>query len=367
MKISFKLPIEKDIIIFDKECSDEIADNIFEENYKYTILDTRSYLIYLNPIFIIRYIYLLIKNLNFKEKITRQLFHIYFLNILGYIKPKVVITYIDNNSIYLWLIQNYKKCDFIAIQNGIRQNFENSTYKNICKHDHFYCFGNYDIKKHTDLGCIIDKGYSVGSFRAGLLLSNSKFSKKKYDLCIISSDGRRDPNIIKEIGIKNIAINNRKIDSVLKKYIIENNLKLVVALSTNNKNEKEYYRSVFGQDVMLIERSKPLSTYETINQSRVSVSFMSSMILEAIGLGNKALSIHFNDTNLYFDYPNEIKYLYKDYTLFNKYMNDLLEMTDLEYLNKIKLVKEYVMSNDSKNPPHRIIRKHIENIIGKRK
>ena len=363
MKISFKLPIEKDIIVFDKECSDEIVENVFKENYKYSILDNRSYLIYLNPLFIMRYIYLLIKNLNFKVKITRQLFYIYFLNILEHIKPKVVITYIDNNNIYLWLAQNYKKCDFIAIQNGVRQNFENSTYKDICKHDHFYCFGNYDIKKHTDLGCTINKGYSVGSLRAGLLLSNSKLNKKKYDLCIISSDGRRDPNIIKEIGIKNIAINNRKIDSVLKKYIIENNLKLVIALSTNSKSEKEYYRSIFGQDVVLRERSKPLSTYETINQSRVSVSFMSSLILEAIGLGNKALSIHFNNTDLYFDYPNEIKYLYKDYTLFNKYMNDLLGMTEREYSNKIKTIKEYVMNNDALNPPHQIIKNHIDSII----
>ena len=111
MKFSFKLPVEKDIIIFDKECSDQIIEKVFKENYQYSILDNRP-LIYLNLLFIIRYIYLLIRNLNFKEKITRQLFHIYFLNIVGYIKPKVVITYIDNNSIYSWLTKNYNDCEF---------------------------------------------------------------------------------------------------------------------------------------------------------------------------------------------------------------------------------------------------------------
>jgi surface carbohydrate biosynthesis protein len=366
LKISFKLPIEKDIIIFDKECSDEIADNVLKEGYKYTILDTRSYLIYLNPLFIIRYIYLLIKNLNFKEKITRQLFHIYFLNIVGYINPRIVITYIDNNSVYLWLAQNYNDCEFIAIQNGIRQNYNQIELSN-WNHQHFYCFGDYDIKKHSDLGCTIDKGYSVGSFRAGLLLSNSKFSKKKYDICIISSDGRRNPNSIEESLVRNVAINNRKIDSIIKQYVVQNNLKLAIALSTDTDYEKKYYKSFFGENIELIERRHSLSTYETIGMSNISISFMSTLVLEAIALGNKGISIHCEDTDFYFDYPNEIKYLYKDYALFNKYMNDLLEMTDLEYVNKIKIVKEYVMNNDSKNPPHRIIRKHIENIIGKRK
>ena len=365
------MPIEKDIIIFEKQCSDEIIENVFKENYTYSILDNTSYLIYLNPFFIIRYIYLLIKNLNFKEKITRQLFHIYFLNIVGYINPKIVITYIDDNSIYSWLTQNYNDCEFIAIQNGIRGNFDQSSLSKF-KHQHFYCFGDYDIKKHSDLGCTIDKGYSVGSFRVGLFLSNNKVSKKKYDICIISSNGRCDPNSINpnnryESLDRVSGFGNRKVDGIIKKYVGENNLKLAIALSTDADYEKKYFKSLFGDNIELIERRHSLSTYETISMSNISISYMSTMVLEAIGLGNKGISIHCEDTDLYFDYPNEIKYLYKDYTSFNKYMNDLLEMTDLEYVNKIKIVKEYVMNNDSKNPPHRIIRKHIENIIGKRK
>ena len=370
MKISFKLPPEKDIIIFENQCCDEIIENVFEENYKYSILDNHSFLIYLNPLFIIKYIYLLIKNLNFKEKITRQLFHIYFLNIVGYINPKIVITYIDDNSIYSWLTQNYNDCEFIAIQNGIREKYHQNSISKL-NHHHFYCFGDYDIKKHSDLGCTIDKGYPVGSFRVGLSLSNSKVSKKKYDICIISWNGRRDPNSIDPNSIDGtfarvLGFGNRKIDSIIKKYIGENNLKLVIALSTNTDYEKKYFKSLFGENIELIERRHSLSTYETVCMSNISISFASTMILEAIALGNKGISIQFEDPDFCFDYPKEIKYLYKDYTAFNKYMNDLLEMTDLEYQNKIKITKEYIMNNDSKNPPHRIISKHIENIIGER-
>lgn len=371
MKFSFKLPVEKDIIVFEQQCSDEIIENVFKENYKYSILDNYSFLIYLNPLFIIKYIYLLIKNLNFKEKITRQLFHIYFLNIVGYINPKVVITYLDNNSIYSWLTKNYNDCEFIAIQNGSRQKCD-QIYLNNRNHHHYYCFGDYDIKKQSDLGCTIGKGYPVGSFRAGLLLSNSKFSNKnkKYDICIISTTGRRHPDNIKESiyghSIIN-AINNRKIDNLVKKYVVENNLKLSIALSTDTDYEKKYFRSLFGENIELIEHRHSLSTYEAICMSNISIGFMSTMILEAIGLENKGISIHFEDTDLYFDYPKEIKYLYKDYPSFNKYMNNLLEMTDHEYADKMKVIKKYVMNNDPKNPPHSIIRKHIENIIEERK
>ncbi len=362
MKITFRLPLQRDIIIFDRECSNEIVENLFKDNYKYFILDNHPRLIYLNPLFIIQFIYLLIKRLNFREKIKRQVFHIYILNIVRYIKPKLIITFIDNNSIYSWLTQNHNECEFIAIQNGLRQRCDSAELSTL-NHQHFYCFGDYDIKKHSEFGCTIDKGYPVGSFRAGLVLSNHEFVKKKYDICIISSDGRQNPNAIKKTNDRIAAINNRKIDKIIKKYISDNNLQLVVALSTDNNYEKNYYKSVFGENVDMKERRDSLSTYETIRMSNVSVSFMSTMILETIALGNKGVSIHFEDTNLYFDYPETVRYLYKDYALFSKYMNELLQMTDSEYTKEIKNTRKDVMNNDSNNPPHKIIKKHIENII----
>ena len=291
------------------------------------------------------------------------MYHIYYQNIINYIKPKGVITYIVNNSIYLWLSQKYKKCEFIAIQNGLRQNFENYNYKDICKHQHFYCFGMYDVKKHKTLGCSIKYSYPVGSFRAGLINNDQSHIKKEYDICIISSDGRRDPKIIKEKGIQEIAHNNRRIDQLLKKYIKDHKLSLVIALSTNNINEKEYFNNLFGHEVSLMPRTNELSTYHTVNKSKLSISFMSTMILETIALGSKAISIHFDNSDIYFDYPKEIKYLYKDYNSFCKYMNRLLSMSQEEYIEKIEITKELVMNNDINNPPHQLIKKHVQDIV----
>ncbi len=349
--------------MLDKECSNEIIDSLLKPDIKFSVLDTRKYTIYINPIFIVTYICLLIKYLNLKEKITRQLFHIYYLNIVRIINPKIIITYIDNNSIYLWLSQKHKDCEFIAIQNGLRQKFENYDYNKICKHQHFYCFGEYDVKKHESLGCRIKHSYPVGSYRVGLYQKKKLLIDKEYDLCIISSDGRRNPDIIQEKGIQNIAINNRKIDQLIYKYINENNLRLVIALSTGSVDEKNYYREIFGGAVKLIDRSNEYSTYNTVSMSNISVSFMSTMILETIALGNKAISIHFEDTDLYFDYPKEVKYLYHDYNSFKNHMDKLLKMTDQEYLEYIKASKDLIMNNNIDHPPHLMIKKHLNNII----
>ncbi len=336
---------------------------MFSDKKQYSIVDSRDYTLYLNPLFIIKYIYLLLININLKEKLTKQIFHIYYLAILEYIKPKVVITYIDNNSIYLWLAKNYKKSNFIAIQNGIRQKFGNSDYKNICEHDHFYCFGQYDIQKHFELGCKINNAYPVGSYRAGLMPVKDEKIVKKYDICIISSDGRREPNLIKEKGIRDIAFSNRKIDKLLHRYISLKNLNIVIALSTNTKEENNYYRNLFGNGIKMIGKTNSLSTYNLVNDCKLSISFMSTMLLETIGLGNKAISIHFDDTDLYFDYPKEIKYVYRDFKSFSKYMDTLLNMSDSDYENKIKNIKKYIMNNDKMNPPHMIIKRHINRII----
>ena len=353
--------------MLDKECSNEIIDPLLQPEIQFSVLDTRKYIIYINPIFLVKYIYLLVKYLNLKEKITRQLFHIYYLNIVKIINPKAIITYIDNNSIYLWLSQKYNDCEFIAIQNGLRQKFENHEYKKICKHQHFYCFGEYDIEKHKSLGCMIKHSYPVGSYRVGLFQKKKSSINKEYDICIISSDGRRNPSTIQEKGIYDIAINNRKIDQLIYKYINENNLTLAIALSTNTINEKRYYKEIFGEEVTLIERSNEYSTYNTVSMSNISVSFMSTMILETIALGNKAISIHFEDTDLYFDYPKEIKYLYHDYNSFENYMNKLLEMSNQEYLQYIRTSKESAMNNNTDNPPHIMIKKHLNNIINNTK
>ena len=186
---------------------------------------------------------------------------------------------------------------------------------------------------------------------------------KKYDICIISSDGRREPNLIKEKGIRDIAFSNRKIDKLLHRYISLKNLNIVIALSTNTKEENNYYRNLFGNGIKMIGKTNSLSTYNLVNDCKLSISFMSTMLLETIGLGNKAISIHFDDTDLYFDYPKEIKYVYRDFKSFSKYMDTLLNMSDSDYENKIKNIKKYIMNNDKMNPPHMIIKRHINRII----
>jgi len=277
-------------------------------------------------------------------------------------RPKVVLTYIDNNSIYHWLCKNFTTPKYIAIQNGIRQSLGNKRYKNFY-HDQFFCYGMYDVKKHEDLGCSFNNVYPVGSMRVGLL-DNNKYEKNiLHDICLISSDGRRDPDIITDHNIRKIALENRKIDLLIKRYCEEQSIRLIIALSPGTDHEKEYFRSIFGSDIKFSENTDPLSTYRLLRNCNLAVSFMSTMLVEALSLDCKALAIHFNKEVKFFDYPKDIIHQFIDYDHFSKSMTKLLDMSPDAYNQEIEKTKTYVMNNNQELPPHIVIKDHINNII----
>ena len=284
------------------------------------------------------------------------------MTMLQFIKPIIVLTYIDNNSIYHWLCRNYKNSKFIAVQNGIRQVLGNERYKKY-RHDIFYCYGEYDIEKHKQLGCSCNEAHPIGSLRAGLIRNESDINIKKYDICLISSDGRRDPDLIKDQNIRKIALENRKIDLLIKKYYEENNIKLIIALSPGTNHEKEYFRGLFGNDIEFSEIINPLSSYQLLQECNLAVSFMSTMLIEALALNCKSMAIHFQTKTDFFDYPNEIIHIYNDYGSFSKSLSILLNMDNALYQKSIAEIKNNIINNNPKNPPHNIIKNHISRIL----
>tara|TARA_Y100001970_G_C14208077_1_gene845259 strand:- start:1756 stop:2361 length:606 start_codon:yes stop_codon:yes gene_type:complete len=196
------------------------------------------------------------------------------------------------------------------------------------------------------------------------LLDNNKYEKNiLHDICLISSDGRRDPDIITDHNIRKIALENRKIDLLIKRYCEEQSIRLIVALSPGTDHEKEYFRSIFGSDIKFSENTDPLSTYRLLRNCNLAVSFMSTMLVEALSLDCKALAIHFNKEIKFFDYPKDIIHQFIDYDHFSKSMTKLLDMSPDAYNQEIEKTKTYVMNNNQELPPHIVIKDHINNII----
>ena len=117
-KISFSLP-NYELLIFDGTSLNDLKKHLLK-NEKYFILENRYENIkeiYLSPKII--YIFLLNFILNYKNLLIQD---IYLITIIQIIKPKVVLTFIDNSIQFSKLskINKNKNIKFIALQNGSR-------------------------------------------------------------------------------------------------------------------------------------------------------------------------------------------------------------------------------------------------------
>ena len=127
-KFKFKLPYQKDILIFDDQGSEEILKYVIEENYEYYIYDTKEINIYLN----IYFLFIFFKNILDKEieaSFIKKLYIIYIKSEIELINPKLIITYNDDNAIYHYIIPFLDNIKCMALQNGLRERFIRNRIK----------------------------------------------------------------------------------------------------------------------------------------------------------------------------------------------------------------------------------------------
>ena len=119
-KIIFKKPKQRNIIIFDQEGSGELK-NILKNKEFFLLANRPQHIkkIYLFP----ELIYLFLKNYTYNLTLT------YWVSLIETIKPKIVITFIDNSFQFsnVAKILN-KKIKFIAIQNAFRLDVLENQY-----------------------------------------------------------------------------------------------------------------------------------------------------------------------------------------------------------------------------------------------
>ena len=368
MIFKFFLPEKSDIIIFDEAGCDMIMNNIINKSHSHQIVKSRINCIYINPKFIIIFIINLFKFIFSSSNLFSTIYKVYLLTIIKIIKAKVIITFSDNNLIYHWLITAYPNICYIAIQNGIRQKFEVDITKKltdvVVNHEHYYCFGQYDIDKHNDMGFTIKHPHACGSLRLGLFDQLKVSSVKKYDICLLSNYKKKH-RVRKSSITKEIFENNRLLDMNLAKFIKKNDKKLIIALRTIEEEERFYFQKVFGKDALMTTgKTQSFSSYKASIDSEITVAFQSTLLLEMLALDCKILHIDFTNNVDLFDYDVPIKYVFSNYSLFELKLKKLLTMNSLDYTKTISSFKKYIMNQNNSNPPHRLIKKHINNVLG---
>jgi len=363
-KFSFNSPKENDLVIFDNVSENELKKLIV--NYKTFILRARSEhvnLIYLSPKILLRIFINIFKG---------NLWTVYLVSLIEIIKPKIVVTFIDNSLKFYDVARLLDhKIKFIAIQNAARYDLKESltlyNLKKISKDinkkiyiPEFLCFGDYEKDLYKEVGGTVKKFSPIGSVRLANFLSyikDKKNNSEKYksDICLISTTAT---GADKKFGDNSIESGIGNVSKYTVKFCKKHNKKLIFAIkrdmninSAGYKIEMEFHKKYLKEDFEFAEKhilyrdAKNYSSYQAMFNSKVTVSAHSTILREKMCLGGKVLSCNFTNSNMY-DFPiNGICFLKKcTFEEFESRLLEILKISNEDYFSKINNKSSYVMA-----------------------
>lgn len=293
----------------------------------------------------------------------------YLVALLEVIKPKIVITYTDNDFKFSEIAKILKnKIKFIAVQNAYRADileynflYKKKINKNFLKKfyiPNFLCHGNFDIDIYKKFKIKVDSFYKVGSLRFSNFL-DYHYEKKKinnfYDICLISDTTyeRNEYLKINSFEEKIAQITKYTIDFCKKKR-----LKFIFILK-NKKSERILHRQElnFYKKHLNTEQLKYLlkntavnhkySNYTYAIESEVTVGIISTILGEKLSIGGKILSCNMTNLDIY-NFPIKGICSINNCTFmdFEKRLEKILKMSKNQYFSSINKDKKYLINYD---------------------
>ncbi len=285
------------------------------------------------------------------------------------VKPKLIITFLDNyDIIYKLKAKNSKK---IVVQNSYRygSNILNFKSKEIDKNsiDHFFVYnkniGNF-INKH--LNCKI---HPVGSF----LLNSLDFDTQvnvKYKYLYVSAYRRVDSNnnkISSYTSYIKFQEQEKKLVKLLSQYLFQTNQTLNI-LGGNKylyDEEYKYFKDILKENknwnFIKPEKRHYSFPYRCVNSAEIILGIDSSLLYESIALGKK--TIFFNcrvldkylDENRHFGWPKKFDdegfFWTKNLSLdsISSKINSIDKLSKNEWNDGIKDYKSHLLNYDKSN------------------
>jgi len=289
VQFTFNSPEKKDNIIIDGSMH-HFTKFLLKKNNFY-ILETRIKL--LKKIYLTReIIFYLIKNLR-KNSLKIN----YLIILIKIIKPKNIITLIDNSFDFFTIakILRNEKINFYTLQNASRRNESKLIIKKRYI-PNYYTFSKYE-KKLFKKSIHVKNFFPIGSIKAEIAkecFSNKKFKKDVYDICLIS-----EPEIY--INEYQQANHMDKDLSLIFKYCIKFSKKFdkkIIIIGKSNHDDKEgkiyeteFYKNWLSQTKFKIffHNKEKFEGYKKICQSKVIVGATSSLLREAFAFDKKVL------------------------------------------------------------------------------
>ena len=379
-RLKFSIPKHSDFIIFDEAHSQYLL-KIINKRHSVYIIKQRPPYYFINFSLIGMFItslpkLSLVKIYNHPRGILVGVFSevrlIYYRSLILLIKPKAVITYIDNNVIFNELSQSLKKIPFIGIQNGVRLVHEKARNYHV---QHLFSFGNNESSYFKNIGYKAENFYPCGSFIASQHLRYKEEPlNNKYDILIASCWRGNIGYPIDQVDSMNSM---REMDTLISKYIKKNNIKAAVALRNERdgvhwfvpeigRNEEEYFHDIYGNSVDLIDVDfKSRNIYSLINKSSLIVSgFSTSVLLEAYGFQKKIMYYNFTNKDIYHSiFDDSIVSSNSVFESFSKELDKLIQIKQSDYVDKHSFNMKHYMSFPKDYNVTKFISKKIEEII----
>jgi surface carbohydrate biosynthesis protein len=368
VKNFFRIDSQKcDVLILDAVGSEHIKECIPSRSSN-VVLPVRGIVPW---IFSVEFVYRLVYRLIQRHSLgTSVLF-----SIIDTLKPKVVITFIDNNYLIGKIHNFFHGKLLISFQNGIRGGRYGGWNQKI-NFSILYGFGDYerDYILQRDINFL--EYNPIGSLKYGIYCDKFRHQKKndKYDVVLISQYTSSEL-LMGELSRKHM----KKLYKCIASICSNNNLSFAVALRYETKNNQINSEIDFFQSVGCTEAIKLIpnnyntfDSYNAVSSARVAISHSSTLAFECFGGGTKMMfsALMQNDYlckelgmhGSFEQMPKEVLlYSFKSGHIDDKLMK-LLGMKHEEYMEVTHSARSYYMKF-SEVYPHKVVMRKIEDYL----
>lgn len=320
-------------------------------NRKVLILDplpvTKT--ISLHPVVLIR---TLLNRLNGMSRETA-----YLASLVAQCKPRLVVTRVHNSKPFQRLDRALPKIPFLALQNGtlaIELDFPADQWT--IHHSHLACLGQYEVDQYTRHGALVQNFHIVGSLKLNQYLNFVKTTEQMpvYDICLVSDYGPEE--------------HPGQLCEYLSKYSHETGRRICVAgrtLDITNANlENRFFQHHLGELFDYLARTNDeFASYRAIHNSKVVVSWCSSMLREALALRKPILAFNPTGNERYnFPVPGMWAMTNSTYEEFRDRLDWLLNLNGEQFEQTFGDLSRYLMANSSGIQTESVLRSLVDEI-----
>lgn len=250
----------------------------------------------------------------------------YIVSFIKFVRPKMIISHIDNNQFFYNLKKIFPEIIFIFIQNGTSlADYSKKEIKKLnWKADYFFSYSKSFSEIYNSIFNI--QTHTIGSFKNNLKTRKKKIKKK--DLVYISQFTKSNfPNEKIKSGRKFYSRETffkaeRVLLPIIHKFCLNNNLNLIIAgrnfFKIDSTSEEKFYKDIIFKkgelktNFIFKHIQDEFSSYDLMDQSKLVVFIDSALGYQSLARKNKSLacclrSAFLKNENLKFGWPLKLK------------------------------------------------------------